>query len=191
MIIIPKDVDISPGQAFHEPAEQERNLENLLRTFGKKEATEALGALGKIEKDTWKDIGGFFKDIKSIAESGTLLDTLVGDITEFKQDIKSMIIDPILAPILEEFGDEIVWIVDKISKLATLIATVISTITDFLGAIPAFFEDIGGTTEAHESMYHHEAIMEFYYEFGRMPDLGSKEYLEWYWRKYHPEWIVT
>ena len=70
MIKIPKDVDIQPGQEFHEPAAQQANLNNLLNIFGKPETTEALGEIAKIEKNTWKDIKETTKGLAELALRG-------------------------------------------------------------------------------------------------------------------------
>lgn len=67
---MPKDVDIIPGQAFHLPAAQQKNLTTLLEVFSKKEATEAIKAIGKTDKNTWKDINASIIGLNDFVSAG-------------------------------------------------------------------------------------------------------------------------
>ena len=67
---MPKDVDIIPGQAFHLPAVQQKNLTTLLGVLSKKEATEAIKAIGKTDKSTWKDISNSIIGLNDFVSAG-------------------------------------------------------------------------------------------------------------------------
>lgn len=49
---------------------QERNLENLMKIFEKKEASEALTAMAKTDKETWKDINTSISDLNEFISRG-------------------------------------------------------------------------------------------------------------------------
>lgn len=210
---MPKDVDIRPGQKFHQPAAQEANLTNLLKILSKKEATETLTAIAKVDKSTWSDINESVSGLKDFVYAGGL-----STITQQIQDTIRLQIEDVLAPLTNEINQMIVDLLNPLmEKLTPLINDLAQFIADnkegamvgsivggvaglFLpggpvlvalgaligSALQAFFESVGGITEAHESMTSMEAMLAYYEEFGVAARPSSRHYIEWWLRKYHP-----
>ena len=146
MIKIPRDVDIQPGQEFHEPAAQAANIDNLLKIFGKKESTEALEEIAKIEKNTWKDIKETTKSLADFALGGGI-SALKGEITTIVQENVQGALGPLyneLQPIINEvmraieplmpfIVDIVKWATDILVPIIQWIADVLQDILDWFG----------------------------------------------------------
>lgn len=97
---------IKPGQAFHLPAAQQANMDNLLKVFSSKKATDALTEIGKTKDSMWMDIRGSVEGLNEFV--------LKGGITSIKETIKTQIdelfsgltneVNQILADLLSETG---------------------------------------------------------------------------------------
>lgn len=73
---------------------QERNLDTLLKIFSKKEATEAITAIGKMEANTWIQVRDTVRDLKDVVAMGGV-GTIVDNLTESIQ----LRLDQAMAPI--------------------------------------------------------------------------------------------
>jgi len=108
-----KDVDILPGQTFHLPAAQAKNFGNLLKIFGKKEATEAITEMAKTKSSTWSDIKDTVVDLKSFTAIGG-----VGAIVGRVQESISLTLEDALSPLSNEVNQLITdWMTTNITPI--------------------------------------------------------------------------
>lgn len=94
-----RGVDIQPGQAFHLPASQEKNMANLIKVLGTKQATEALTELARTTPDTWADIKESTSNLNKFMELGGAAVIIEG----FKETIDLQIQDA-LSPLTNEIN---------------------------------------------------------------------------------------
>lgn len=123
-----KDVDIKPGSTFHLPAAQQKNIESLVNILSKREATDALAGLGKIDSESWVNMNSTVSTLKEIIDLGGA-SVVVGDI---KEHIKTVLLDQIdlaLAPIKNELS---IIITDYLKPLYDIIYDVTSDLNPFL-----------------------------------------------------------
>ena len=121
---MPKEPDIIPGQAFHLPAVQDVNIDNLLKIFGSKEATAALTELAKTESETWTDIKDSITKLNDFIMEGGAAKI----IDDFKETVDLQIADA-----LSDFTNEIKQaIADTFSPLKEAISTITNDITQFI-----------------------------------------------------------
>lgn len=123
----------------------ERNLDNLLKIFSKKEATEALTEMAKTKPSTWTDIKDTVSDLKDITLAGGI-GTMVGSI---KENVDLTIADA-LSPLSNEVNQLITdWITDNITPI----------LTDITNELANFVSDnsagglIGGITGSIASLF--------------------------------------
>ncbi len=122
-----KDVDILPGQTFHLPAAQAKNFENLLKIFGKKEATEAITEIAKTKSSTWSDIKDTVVDLRTLSTFGG-----AGAIITRLQDTISLTLEDALSPLSNEVNQLIVdWMTTNITPI----------LNDIIGNLAGFVSD--------------------------------------------------
>lgn len=100
---MPRDVDIQPGQSFHLPAAQEKNIGNLMKILNKREVTDALKKIGSIDAETWININSSVSTLKDVIDLGGA-SVVVGD---FKDHVKTVLLDNIdlaIAPLKNELS---------------------------------------------------------------------------------------
>ena len=146
MIKIPLD-DLQPGQTSKQFASiQEKNLEHLIKILGTKESIEALTAISKIDKNTWKDINESISDLKDFALGGGI-SALKGEITTIVQENIQWALGPLyneLQPIINEvmraieplmpfIVDIIKWGTDILVPIIQWMADVLQDIVDWFG----------------------------------------------------------
>ena len=141
---MPKDVDIIPGQAFHLPAAQQKNLTTLLEVFSKKEATEAIKAIGKTDKSTWKDISDSITGLNDFVSAGgikgmmeSLKKTSDLQIAEALSPFKNEI-DQLLTEQLQPVKDLIINISNEVGDFITE-NKVGATIGGIAGSVISYF----------------------------------------------------
>ena len=123
---MPKDVPIKPGQTFHLPAAQQKNLSTLLGVLKKREATEAIKAMGEMDRGMWSDARDTMGSIRAIVESGGL-----GAITEsFTETIKLQIED-MLSPLTNEINQ---LIGEVMAPIKVLLNDIINELSQFVAA---------------------------------------------------------
>ena len=171
---MPREPEIQPGQAFHLPAAQNKNIDNLLKIFGKKEATDALTELGKMDKNTWKDVKDTVIGLKDFVVGGGI-STIKEEIRQVLNEEVTGIMSPLLnefqplfslfydaiEPILPLIQDVVTWIVNVLKPVIQWIADTLRAIIEFLTSgetaatlLPRLFQDLvdfltdepGGTT---------------------------------------------
>lgn len=111
---MPRDVDIQPGGAFHLPAAQQANMENLLKIFGKKEATDALKALAKTDKTTWTKIKDVTSDLNEIVSAGG-----TGAVVRSFEDTINLQIEQLLSSLKNEINQLITDALTPINAIVT------------------------------------------------------------------------
>lgn len=137
MIKIPRDVDIQPGQEFHEPAAQAANIDNLLKILGTKQSIEALTTISEVDKNTWKDISTTVTSLKDFA--------LGGGISVFKDEVSTMIQENIqgaLGPLYNELQPIINEVMRAIEPLMPFIIDIVKWATDILVPIIQWIADV-------------------------------------------------
>jgi len=107
---------------------QERNFGNLLKILEKKEATEALTAMAKVDKDTWGNIQNSVADLKDIAVYGGTGKIITSITTSITDSIK-FIIDDKLSPITNTL-DTI--IADKLDPILNFLTDVSNFLAPYL-----------------------------------------------------------
>lgn len=133
---MPREPEIQPGSTFHLPAAQEKNIGNLMKIFSKREATDALTAIGKMDKDTW----GSVKD--TVIGLGSFV--AKGGISTFKDEIRQVInneVTGIMSPILNEFQPLFSLFYKAIEPVLPLIQDVVTWIVSFLKPIIQWIAD--------------------------------------------------
>ena len=125
---MPRDVDIQPGSTFHLPAAQDKNIDNLLKIFGKKEATDALTAMAKTPPDMWVDISNMTSNLRDIVMAGGL-SKMVASLEE----ALSLKIEEITSPIINEINTAMAIILAPIEEQ---LATVFNDLSGFIAENP-------------------------------------------------------
>lgn len=193
---MPKDVDIRPGQTFHLPAAQEKNVESLLKVLSKKEATEALSEIGKLNNSGWNDIKESVIGLNEFMISG--------GVSSMGQQIKDVIelqIEAILTPITNEINQ---IIVDAFNPILEKLSPLINDLSQFIaenkegaliGAIIGMLLPGGAITAAIGAVVG-ALIQEFFDDLITLKDfkgadpMGFLVYKElgFYPKKMSPEW---
>ena len=135
---------IQPGQAFHLPAAQQKNFNNLLKIFSKKEATEALTALAKTKPSTWVDFNESIGMLNRFIELGGGL--------AFGETIGRTIklqIESVLSPLTNEINQMIITAFIPINELLN---TIVNELTTFIASNPAG-STIGGVLGGIASLF--------------------------------------
>ena len=121
---MPRDVDIQPGSTFHLPAAQDKNIQNLLKIFGKKEATQALTEMAKVDKSTWGDIRSTVSDLKQISALGGRSNIIAG----FKATV-----DLQIESLFSSFTNEVDQLIaDALSPIQELINDIVNDLSQFI-----------------------------------------------------------
>ena len=177
---MPREPEIQPGQAFHLPAAQQKNMESLLKVLSKKEATDALTELGKIKSDTWTDIKDSVIGLKDFVVGGGI-STIKEEIRQVLNEEVTGIMSPLLnefqplfslfydaiEPILPLIQDVVTWIVNVLKPVIQWIADTLGAIIEFLTSgetaatlIPRLFQELvdflrdeGGTQSTPGGFY--------------------------------------
>jgi len=123
---MPKEPEIQPGQAFHLPAAQQKNLTTLLGVLNKKEATEAITAIGKMDRGMWSDARITIEGIKSIVEAGGL-----GAITESFMETIKLQIEDMLSPLTNEINQ---LIGEVMAPIKVLLNDIINNLSQFIAS---------------------------------------------------------
>ena len=100
---MPKDVNIQPGQSFHLPAAQEKNVDSLLKILSKKEATDALKGLGDMDSETWGAMNSTVSTLKEVIELGGS-SVVFQDLKTWVEEIIMGQINLALAPLKNELS---------------------------------------------------------------------------------------
>ena len=88
---------------FEKKGYQERNIENLVKVLGKKEATDALKGLGEIDTESWVNMNSTVGTLKEIIDLGGA-SVVVGD---FKEHVKGVVEDNValaIAPLKNQIS---------------------------------------------------------------------------------------
>lgn len=120
---------ILPGQSSEDfPSIQEKNLQLLTEILKKKEVTDAITVMGKIETETWVNIQDIVMGLKEIMELGGTSELLTR-FAESVDDTLSTTMDTILSPLENTFrtvlGESLSPINDAIVAFSNTLATVI------------------------------------------------------------------
>lgn len=128
MAKIPKEVIIAKGGrgwGFEKKGFQERNMENLLKVFSKKEATEALTAMGETSKEAWGDIKETVTSLKDIVDIGGTTEILQSLRTQVEESL-ALAIEGALSPITNTMntiiGDALAPIFEHLTSISNTIA---------------------------------------------------------------------
>lgn len=121
---MPREPEIMPGQTFHLPAAQQKNFENLLKIFSKKEATKALTEMAKVDKSTWQDIQSTVSDLKQISALGGISTIL----SSFGKTVELQIQD-FLSPLTNEINQ---LMTDALLPIKGLINDIINDLSQFI-----------------------------------------------------------
>lgn len=125
---MPKDVDMKPGQTFHLPAAQQKNIGNLMNILQKKEATDALKGLGKIDKESWVNMALTIHTLKEIVDLGGA-SIVVGDIKEHVKSVIEANVGLALAPLKNEIS---VMMTDALGPIYNIINDIGSDLGDLV-----------------------------------------------------------
>lgn len=107
---------------------QERNVNNLLKILGNKEATDALTAMAKTEKDMWKDIKESVNGLKEFVSFGGT----GAVITSFKTEIESSI-SFVIEDKLSVFENTLKTIIgDKVDPMLLILNTVANSLATYI-----------------------------------------------------------
>ena len=112
---------------------QNRNLGNLLKIFGNKQATDALKEMAKVKASTWTDIKDTVSDLKVLSTGGGT----GAIITSFKDTI-DLSLEAAISPLSNEVNQLITdWMIDNITP----------KLTDIVNDLAAFISEnrVGGT----------------------------------------------
>lgn len=123
---MPKDVDIQPGQAFHLPAAQEKNVNTLLKIFSKKEATAALTEMAKVDKSTWENIQSTVSDLRDISALGG-----VSNIVQSFRETIELQIQRITTPLTNEVNQ---LIIAALAPIETILTDIFNNLSTFIAA---------------------------------------------------------
>ncbi len=123
-----RDVDIKPGQEFHLPAAQEKNIDNLLKIFGKKEATEALTEMAKTKASTWTDIKDSITGLNDFVAVGGATTIIAG----FKETVDLQIADA-LSPLTNTINQ---LLIDALAPVLEKLTTIINDLAAFILRFP-------------------------------------------------------
>ena len=136
---MPREPEIQPGSAFHLPAAQQKNLTTLLGVLGKKEATEAITAIGKMDKGMWSDVRDTVIGLKDFA--------IGGGISTIKEEIRQVLneeVTGIMSPLLNEFQPLFSLFYDAIEPILPLIQDVVTWIVNVLKPVIQWIADTLG-----------------------------------------------
>jgi len=105
--------------------QQERNLDNLMKIFSKKEATQALTEMAKVKASTWTDIKDTVSDLRDL--------TLAGGVGNMIENIKGNVdltIADALSPLANDVNQLIAdWMTDNITPILT---GIVGNLSDFV-----------------------------------------------------------
>ena len=107
-----------------------------------KEEKELFEIVRKIKPEQWKALHGFMGEAKDIMQSGGLTSFFKSELMTIKDDLISMVLDPILAPILEALAPVI----------AEILEDVIPVIQDLLPIIQGLAEGLAEAIEVLKSV---------------------------------------
>ncbi|KKL54654.1 hypothetical protein LCGC14_2263240 [marine sediment metagenome] len=124
---------------------QNRNLGNLLKIFGSKQATDALKEMAKVKAGTWTDIKDTVSDLKVLSTGGG-----TGAIIDSFRDTIDLSLQAAFAPLTNEVNQLMTdWMTANITPILNDIATELSafvsensvgaTVGGIAGQIASFF----------------------------------------------------
>ena len=124
---------------------QNRNLGNLLKIFGGKQATDALKEMAKVKASTWTDIKDTVSDLKVLSTGGG-----TGAIIDSFRDTIDLSLQAAFAPLTNEVNQLMTdWMTANITPILNDIATELSafvsensvgaTVGGIAGQIASFF----------------------------------------------------
>jgi len=109
-----------------------------------KEEKELFGIVRKIKPEQWKALHGFMGEAKEVLAQGGITTFFKSELMAIKDDLISMFIDPLIAPLLEAFAPIMAELLETvIPALQDVILTLGKAIGDILGAELPGGEDIG------------------------------------------------
>lgn len=98
---------------FEKKGFEERNLEDLIKIFGSKPATETLTSLAKVDKKTWQSMGTTVGVLKDFAASGGVkyFDTI--------QETWELQVENALSPLTNQITESVAKILEPIMPMIT------------------------------------------------------------------------
>ena len=109
-----------------------------------KEEKELFEIVRKIKPEQWKALHGFMGEAKDIIAQGGITNFFKSDLEQIKSDLTNMLVDPLVAPLLEAFAPSIASLAeDIIPTLQNTIVTLGTTIKTILGVDLPGGETIG------------------------------------------------
>ena len=133
---------------------QEKNLEHLIKVLGTKASIDALTEIGKVEKNTWKDIKETTKSLADLALGGGIssikaeITTIVeeniyGALAPLYNEIQPLINEVMLAiqPLMPYITELVKWATDILVPIIQWIADMIEELIDFFSSDPGAIED--------------------------------------------------
>ena len=150
---MPRSPDITAiekkGWEFEQKGFQERNVESLLKVLNKKEATEALTEIGKLNEETWRNVRSSVADLRAFVEMGGV-SALITIFEGRVKDVVTLQLESALAPIKTSLtlviDDFLSPAYDSIAAIATQLSGFVeeNTYGTFIGALIG--EAFGGDT---------------------------------------------
>ena len=141
--------NLEKGQSSKQFASiQEKNLEHLIKVLGTKASIDALTEIGKVEKNTWKDIKETTKSLADLALGGGIssikaeITTIVeeniyGALAPLYNEIQPLINEVMLAiqPLMPYITELVKWATDILVPIIQWIADVLQDIVDWFGTL--------------------------------------------------------
>jgi len=123
-----------PGESSEDfPAIQEKNLKLLTEVLKRKEATDAITTMGKMEPEMWLSIKESVMGLKEIIELGGT-SAIIQRFTESIDESLTTTVDNILSPLENTFrtvlGESLAPVNDAIAAISNTIATIIGEALD-------------------------------------------------------------
>lgn len=107
-----------------------------------KDEKELFESIRKIKPAQWKAFKGFMGEAKDILQQGGITTFFRAELTTIKDDLISMLLDPILAPILEAFAP----------LIAEFMEDIIPVIQDLMPLLRGLADTLGKAIEALKSV---------------------------------------
>lgn len=150
----PEDVEIQPGQTFHLPAAQEKNVQTLMEVFDSihkirvrqlEAATETFEAIEQIDREDWDAQTRSYREFGLFSRQGGMMSLVGGSIQRIKDQITGYV-DEALAPLVNKISELADKIFTELSpallELTNNISTVIDNVANFELKIPGMSEGI-------------------------------------------------